>query len=1435
VRLPADGFYFTAFRGAGRPWFSSRLEALPNGLKGWAPIAFTAKGNDSLMVENWVVDDDKEALLDALALAGTPDRLGMVITRQEERSKQMKRVGARIAKERGKGDKDAAEQKLPDEVKSIDGKHGAYLRVTVDGAHEDIEYPDGASDEQVLEHVKRATEKVSKEIDPTQSVRVAGGATKTGIVPEVGKSEVALPEGFQPNAGGLAANTPGYKARIISHGPGGDTGRESTVLGAELSFTMELDYAAESFGLADETLNRAQNVAYQWELIDVSNVDPKALAAKIDEARAKGPPTARNEAKEIKALTQKGKETDSGIVGGLKRDLSNTWEDTKADLEMISEDPTKAPYLAVVAISDIVQIGGALIGAFFSAISQPLNERKIDFNDQGVFFLRCFAWPIVEEDYAEEAREEGRRLIIRAPSPAMVLVDVVPINQRAKQTLDAREAAIANLRAQLANPPVGTSREHIQAQLDAALAGVGDADAVGRQATAVDTEIDRIRRWNEYTLKGVPLEERADDLREWKATLDLHRIELAPYLEQMLAAKKHLGATHKRYTQFGQDETTKRPVQPLMNFVSEETGEVYPLVANLVELKDPKSKEGRRVWRLIDTTSGQTQDTYEGVGTTHTQAIRAAFVKFRENAEYGRGSLAIRLPTEQLKALTGGEEVTVDPLMRARPGDRARAFKRLQDLATAAEIAAIAVTGPAALALGVTGAVAGGIVAAENLRRRAGADRLKFDMQTGFDILGVVGAVVAVGGPLARGRATRTAATARKARELGIPEDALEATAKRAAWVDNALHIAMKGQYHSQWLVIPASTYHELAQIEAQEQAERAQGRTPSPGKYRARRLEALARGMKSGLIQIYTPVRTPHPDAPARTGGDAPAPTPKPTDPVGPVPPRKPPSSGDAGPQAPRPTEQTFWAPERPQASGLNDALVQALGGPQHRVRLVNDALIAQFWAHAKAKGRDKTPMPEGTIALFDPDTGHVYLSKKAFLESPRLQRATLDNVVASMDARGRAAFSEPLARAFAERQLRDLVEGAPDSDAVSPQARGLLNQLEQLAGLQALRRALFHNDGGPLAAELADMRGAARARALLAALRRGNLDLATRLAAEPNPALAGSFGPALYQAIGDMFTLQSGGQPANPARARLAQHLADVVGQQVVERAYFDGDVDSLEATLKADVDESGVRDLRAAMSAPTPDLARAAGVLAKASVRRLGPNVDAILAKVEAELAKVEAELAKAPRDLPPDWSRVREHIINSTEPTNQQIAQHLAIYLAGLRSTKLIMRVLREALTRAWAADRSINWALREMALESGARRDIPLETIPHRGGDPLDNDAFWSWAFRKSYFVDLVFVGGDHMANSHLLQDLVADLAFEAAGRNMSGPEFRALLGQAEGTLVPSPATKDVIPDSVQGTPVPVGQLIWFLLNDTFGNYLPRPELLYKFVRHTGMH
>ena len=130
-----------------------------------------------------------------------------------------------------------------------------------------------------------------------------------------------------------------------------------------------------------------QPIAYKWELINVTSSTSIEIKAKLKGRRAARPTPASPATSRATSPTR----------GRTPRTTSPT----------CARNPALAGLPAVVAISDLIQVGGALISSFFSIISQPLNERSIGFNDKGVFLLRCFAQPVVDDDTVDEDHRQG--------------------------------------------------------------------------------------------------------------------------------------------------------------------------------------------------------------------------------------------------------------------------------------------------------------------------------------------------------------------------------------------------------------------------------------------------------------------------------------------------------------------------------------------------------------------------------------------------------------------------------------------------------------------------------------------------------------------------------------------------------------------------------------------------------------------------------------------------------------------------------------------------------------------------------------------------------------------------------------------------------------------------------------------------------------------
>ena len=768
--------------------------------------------------------------------------------------------------------KDSVSYSVPDRTVPYKQGEDWYINVWVGKLHKPLKLEKDESLAKLTARVHTAARKLRAARDPANSTRVKGTKDAPATFdPALGEGEidVSTGESFDATGGKGTTGDPPFPARIVSHGPEGRVGNtefERTVTGASVDFTMDLDYAAVTSGFWEEFGARWQVIEYRWELIDISKLDLAAVRGKLTgktavelrqqrralrdaaDAMEEGEEKTKalNEANELDAQLDKlHEEADSGVGRDLVRSAANTWDDTKKDLRNIATSPAALQYLSVVAISDIVQLGGALIKAPISLLAAPTSNRKVGFNRSGMFLLRCYAQPVVTERDLERIEAKGLRPIIRPASVAILPVEVIDINKRATQVNDAELDQIRTLEAQVEHPPFPYSRADVQKRLDTLLATkkANNEEAIRLSIAHAEAELEQIKTWRELGDKHVALEDRGDALRQWHATLDMTGIDMDQYAATLRQNLATLNQTLTRVTTgFGVSKLTGTVYRPRITLISELDGQAYPIMANLA--RDAEAGPGQIRWRLNDLTSPTTQQTFVGKGATNQEALRDLFLEFAEKNEYGRGSIAVRLPESLATDL--GESIVITPLLVSAPGDEDRAWRRLEDLATAAMIAGLFITGPIGIGIGAAGGILGGAVAIHNMSKRASGDRLKLmDFQTGMDILAVVGAVAGVVGPLAKG-------------VQGAAETAhLTALASRARMIGGAMHVLGVGMLAGQVIIIPAALITTLKSIEEAEQADlaasvaRGGSRPVNESKYRAQRFEAWANFVMQGAIAI--------------------------------------------------------------------------------------------------------------------------------------------------------------------------------------------------------------------------------------------------------------------------------------------------------------------------------------------------------------------------------------------------------------------------------------------------------------------------------------------------------------------------------------------------------------------------------------------------------
>jgi hypothetical protein len=139
------------------------------------------------------------------------------------------------------------------------------------------------------------------------------------------------------------------------------------------------------------------------------------------------------------------------------------------------------------------------------------------------------------------------------------------------------------------------------------------------------------------------------------------------------------------------------------------------------------------------------------------------------------------------------------------------------------------------------------------------------------------------------------------------------------------------------------------------------------------------------------------------------------------------------------------------------------------------------------------------------------------------------------------------------------------------------------------------------------------------------------------------------------------------------------------------------------------------------------------------------------------------------------------------------------------------------------------------MESG----LPTYVIPKTSGFFKPPEFFKRYASAEAYFIDLPLATDNHGALTHLIQDLVVDRALACSGSTLRSPQFRGLLGRAEGVVARDGqfATNEAMtfldPPLVDAPELemPVGDYVWrFTYDLILTGHMPQPENIWPLLR-----
>jgi hypothetical protein len=545
------------------------------------------------------------------------------------------------------------------------------------------------------------------------------GKEQAGAAPAQGPDPIGvLGEGkVDPDA--VPPNQPAYPSSIRYYGPA------VGVTDVALHFTMNLDWNIDrEFAVFGPMALRG----YAWRFVRIQ--DTAGTGVEEEGRRAR-----RREAGKAKL--------ESGF-GDIAEDLSSS---SAAEL-LEAHD--------LVAVDAVVRGAGTLIKSFVALASQPNNEQVMRFDRPGVYLVTC-----VSSHGPVYATERNPHPFVRAPSVAAYTLRVQSPQELARSMvapaqLDAARAKLVELAGQVEHAPadeVADLQQAIraqQAEVDR-LVTLERSDLpsyLGGQAEVARQQIELVRRLIALEAGGTPPNTWTDyQARVLRVDLELKHVTAAEELARLQAAVTQMEVQKRSLSEVS--DLKDAGYRPQVAFVPDADGRVLPVVMQLAERSD--STDGHQRWVLVDVSVSGHRDRYEGGSSSRgaagrAEAISRAFENFAGEVPYGRGEVGIRLPDVLLEQLEGHK---VPTRLRAHPGPDARFWQRLESLATAAAIAGLVVSGPAAAALGIVGGVAGGAVAAHRVYRRYEGGYLELDLTTAMDVFAIVGGVAGVAGAFA--------------------------------------------------------------------------------------------------------------------------------------------------------------------------------------------------------------------------------------------------------------------------------------------------------------------------------------------------------------------------------------------------------------------------------------------------------------------------------------------------------------------------------------------------------------------------------------------------------------------------------------------------------------------------------------------------------------
>ena len=644
-------------------------------------------------------------------------------------------------------------------------------------------------------------------------------------------------------------------------------------------YVMDIDYRSAARGPMAEAARVSwamTETEYIWEVWNVSNA-PEVQAAQ--------------------ELIRRGREPESGgtreTIGrgaGTRRGFERVGQDVEGLEERIEAEQQAAiaeeRYVDALAEElnrslmplDIAARYGEQILRAVGDLTASDRERQIPWEQEGTYVIRCVA------TINPHAREGERR---RAPSIATRVVVVQQLERVSREALRAPTEAVTSLQLRLAilrRLPEGDPQRAEIPQIERQLR-TAEIEATGSPVTIIR---------NRLELKQAELER----VRAASVLLqaDMHDPRVSRLAREVEELEDQLGLAQTRESQLSTEEAPSRRAHGVL--VSRVTGQTYQL---LLQIAEPVQSGDEWTCRLSDVTN-RDRECFTGTSQNALGAVWAAVEDFNRDAEYGEGSLTIRLPNQGWFAtIEASQRTRTMPSYACGP---AAAERNLERLAMVLATLGLVVASPA---LGMAGGVLAAALAGNRIADRIEHDTFRWDdPETIGDIVDVLSAPLIVG-------STIGGLVVRSARGGGV---VLRAATSTARATEEALDVAGM-------IVVGEQTAEELDRISA---AVAAGNMTATEARHQ--RAQVITGAIQSGAMSLGGRVRgavseagggrpregaTPRPEE-SEARAETPT-TPEPTTPESraETPTTPEPTTPEARVETPTRTETTEGTPTRP------------------------------------------------------------------------------------------------------------------------------------------------------------------------------------------------------------------------------------------------------------------------------------------------------------------------------------------------------------------------------------------------------------------------------------------------------------------------------------------------------------------------------------------